>query len=102
MLDKTATEETQIKAIVQGIASQWWSAIIGHNPIENAWQGVGLSAYTALTFFERYEKYNVTRETVVGQALKEYRSYYDVYGSVLGRADTKMTRHLKEFINSIS
>lgn len=99
MLDQTATDEAQTRAIVRGIASQWWSATIGSNPIENAWQGAGLSAYTAITFFEHYEKYAVTRETEVATALKEYRSYYDVYGSVLGRADTKMTRHLKDFIN---
>ena len=33
------------------------------------------------------------------EALREYRSYYDVYGSVLGRANTRMTRHLKDFIS---
>ena len=35
----------------------------------------------------------------MAKSLKEYRSYYDVYGSVLGRTDTKMTRRLREFIN---
>ena len=29
----------------------------------------------------------------------EYRSYYDVYGSLLGRADTRMSRHLKDYIS---
>ena len=29
----------------------------------------------------------------------EYRSYYDIYGSVLGRTDTKMVRHLKDFLS---
>ena len=31
--------------------------------------------------------------------MKEYRSYYDVYGSVLGRTDTRMSRHLKEYLS---
>ena len=33
------------------------------------------------------------------QALKEYRSYYDVYGSVLGRTDTRMTKHISGFVS---
>ena len=35
----------------------------------------------------------------MAEALKEYRSYYDVYGSVLGRTDTQMTRHLKDYLS---
>jgi hypothetical protein len=50
-------------------------------------------------FFQEYEKYGLTREMLVQEALQEYRSYYDVYGSVLGRTDTKMTRHLKEYVS---
>ena len=48
---------------------------------------------------EQHEKYGFTREDLTVEALREYRSYYDVYGSVLGRADTRMTRHLKDFIS---
>ena len=99
MLNVQDSPLTQIRTIARGFATQWWHAVVGNDSIENAWQGVGLSAYTALTFFESYEKYTVTRETEIATALKEYRSYYDVYGSVLGRADTRMTRHLQEFIN---
>ena len=58
-----------------------------------------VTEYSTLLFFEEYEKYGFTREGLVKEALGEYRSYYDVYGSVLGRADTRMSRHLKEFIS---
>ena len=37
---------------------------------------------------------------MVAQSLREYRSYYDVYGSVLGRADTSMTKHLKDYLSA--
>lgn len=99
MLGDDWTEEKQVREIVQTIAMQWWGVTVGSDKVENAWQAVGLSAYTALTFFENYEKYGVTREAEVATSLKEYRSYYDVYGSVLGRTDTRMTRRLKDFIN---
>ena len=58
-----------------------------------------MAEYSAIAFFEAYEKYGVTREQAVHSALKEYRSYYDVYGSVLGRTDTKMTRALTAFVS---
>lgn len=93
--DKTA----QARAIAHETAHQWWYSAVGSDQIENAWQDEGLAEYSAITFFESYEKYGVTRESAVMDALKEYRSYYDVYGSVLGRTDTKMTRHLKDFLS---
>ena len=92
-------ENARAKEIVRQTARQWWSMSVGCNRVENAWLDIGLSEYTATTFFEGYEKYGVTRETLVQESLKEYRSYYDVYGSVLGRTDTAMNRHLKDFIS---
>lgn len=88
----------QNKAIVHETAHQWWYGVVGSNQIEEAWQDEGLAEYSALLFFENYEKYGFTREDTVNKALKEYRSYYDVYGSVLGRTDTRMSRHLKDYL----
>ncbi len=95
--DLTGTEK--VRAIVHETAHQWWYGVVGSDQIENAWQDEGLAEYSALAFFERYEKYGFTRDILVKDALKEYRSYYDVYGSVLGRTDTCMTRHLKDYIS---
>ncbi len=87
------------KVIAHETAHQWWYAVVGSDQIENAWQDEGLAEYSTVLFFEQYEKYGFTREEMLRETLQEYRSYYDVYGSVLGRSDTRMTRHLKEFIN---
>ncbi len=87
------------RTIVHETAHQWWYAVVGSDQLNEAWQDEGLAEYAALQFFEKYEKYGFTREELVAQALKEYRSYYDVYGSVLGRTDTRMTRNLKEYIS---
>ena len=92
-------KEEKARAIVHEVAHQWWYGVVGSDQVENAWQDEGLAEYSALCFFEKYEKYGFTRENLVTEALREYRSYYDVYGSVLGRSDTRMTRHLKEFIS---
>ncbi len=86
-------------AVAHETAHQWWGGIVGSDQTENAWQDEGLAQYSAVLFFENYEKYGFVREDIVTAALKEYRSYYDVYGSVLGRSDTRMTRHLKEYLS---
>ena len=99
MLSSDLTAEEQTRAVVHETAHQWWYGVVGSDQIQNAWQDEGLAEYSALCFFEAHEKYGVTREAAVTNALKEYRSYYDVYGSVLGRTDTKMSRHLKDFLS---
>ena len=98
-LPMKANEEERITEIVTLTARQWWGGTVGSDPLLNAWQDEGLSAYSALLFFERYEKYGFTREGMVNHALKEYRSYFDIYGSVLGRTDTRMTRTLDSYIS---
>ncbi len=99
MLSDDLKGEERVRALVHETAHQWWGTTVGSDQTENAWQDEGLAEYSAALFFEEYEKYGFTREGLVTEALKEYRSYYDVYGSVLGRADTRMTRHLKEYLS---
>ena len=99
MLSDALEGEERVRAIVHETAHQWWYATVGSDQTENAWQDEGLAEYSAICFFENYEKYGLTREGLVTEALKEYRSYYDVYGSVLGRTDTRMTRGLREYLS---
>ena len=99
MLSDELEGEDRIRATVHETAHQWWAIGVGSDQIDNAWQDESLAEYSALLFFENYEKYGLLREDVVMQSLREYRSYYDVYGSVLGRTDTSMTRHLKDFLS---
>lgn len=91
--------EERVHTIAHETAHQWWYAVVGSDQIENAWQDEGLAEYSTASFFENHEKYGFTREKLVTDALKEYRSYYDIYGSVLGRTDTRMTRNLGEFVS---
>ncbi len=99
MLAEHLGKEEGVRVLAHETAHQWWYAVVGSDQIENAWQDEGLAEYSAITFFEGYDKYGITRENAVRDALKEYRSYYDVYGSVLGRTDTAMKRHLREYIS---
>lgn len=99
IISDSLKKKGRTRAIAHETAHQWWYAIVGSNQLENAWQDEGLAEYSAMLFFENYEKYGYVREEMVAAALKEYRSYYDIYGSVLGRTNTCMTRHLRDFIS---
>lgn len=99
MLSAHLKKEEKARAVAHEVAHQWWYGVVGSDQVQNAWQDEGLAEYAALCFFEKYEKYGYTREGLVTAALREYRSYYDVYGSVLGRTDTRMTRHLREYLS---
>ncbi len=99
MLSDELKGEGLTRAVVHETAHQWWGTTVGSDQTENAWQDEGLAEFSSFLFFDAYEKYGLTRERLVAEALREYRSYYDVYGSVLGRADTRMTRHLKDYLS---
>ena len=99
MLSADLTGAERARVLAHEVAHQWWYGVVGSDQTKNAWQDEGLAEYSAICFFEEYEKYGVKREDAVAAALKEYRSYYDVYGSVLGRADTSMTRDLASYIS---
>ena len=97
-LSDSLTGAARTAAVAEGIARQWWGETVGSDNLENGWQSEGLAAYSAACFFDRHADYGVRRDDLVAQSLKEYRSYYDVYGSVLGLTDTRMTKHLSEFV----
>lgn len=99
MISDELKDEEKPRVIVHETAHQWWYGVVGNNQVEYAWLDEGVAEYSALLFFEEYEKYGVLREQAVAEALKEYRSYYDVYGSVLGRTDTRMNRGLGEYLS---
>ena len=99
MLSESLSGTERIRAVVHEVAHQWWYGVVGSDQTKNAWQDEGLAEYSAICFFEEYEKYGLKRDDLVTQALREYRSYYHVYGSVLGRSDTSMTRDLSEYLS---
>lgn len=99
MISDEITGEERWRTIAHETAHQWWYAVVGSDQIENAWQDEGLVEYSTASFFEKNGRYGLTREKLVAESLKEYRSYYDIYGSVLGRTDTRMHRSLGDFVS---
>lgn len=92
-------EEDYTKELVLQTARQWWGIVAGHNRTQEAWLGESLAAYSALLFFEAYPAYGVSFTQEMDGALKEYREYFSVYGSIFGGVDTRMSKPLFEYAN---
>jgi aminopeptidase N len=90
-------EEEFLRSIVHETAHQWWYGAVGSDQINEAWQDESLAEYSAFLFFDEHPAYGLKKQSLVNESLKEYRSYFSVYGSVFGQADTKMSRHLSEY-----
>lgn len=99
MLSDAVTGEARTRGLVQELAKQWFGEAVGVDRIHNAWLYEGFAEYLALNFFEAHTGYGIRQEKAVADCVKEYRSYYDIYGNVLDRTDTKMTKSLLEYAN---
>ena len=90
-------KEERARALYKETAKQWFGEIVGVDRVNNAWQYEGLAQYLALTAEESL--HGARKEKAVAEYLKEYRLYYDVYGNVLDRTDTKMKKPLSSYVN---
>ncbi len=99
ILSQDLTKTERVRLVVRELAKQWFGETLGVDRIHNAWLYEGLSEYVALTFFDTHADYGISQEKAVVEYVKEYRSYYDIYGNVLDRTDTKMTKPLIEYAN---
>lgn len=97
MINSGMEEADDLYTIVHENAHQWWYAMVGSDQVNCAWQDEGLAEYSTICFFENYPAYGFTRTGALGSAIKAYRAYYSVYNQIFGKADTTMTRSLKDF-----
>ncbi|MCM1438652.1 MAG: M1 family metallopeptidase [Roseburia sp.] len=97
MINSALDEADGVYTVAHENAHQWWYAMVGNDQINCAWQDEGLAEYSTLCFFENHPAYGFTRTQTLGAAIKSYRAYYSVYNQIFGKADTTMTRSLKDF-----
>ncbi|MBQ8405312.1 MAG: M1 family metallopeptidase, partial [Clostridia bacterium] len=57
MLSDALSGRERVRAIAHEVAHQWWYGVVGSDQTKNAWQDEGLAEYSAICFFEEYEKY---------------------------------------------
>ncbi len=97
MISDKLGERELIRSIAHETAHQWWYATVGSDQVNDSWQDESLAEYSAVLFFEDHSAYGIDRANSVKECLKEYRSYFSVYGSVFGQIDTKMRRPLSAY-----
>lgn len=87
------------KTLAYALARQWWGQAVGNDQINDSWQGVGLSAYSALEFFDSEPSYGVSLKETVQLCRKNYQGYFQRYAALTGKADGRMTKPLFEYLN---
>lgn len=85
------------EVIVHETAHQWWFSVVGNNEIEEGFLDEGLAEYSVVLFYEHFNEYMVTRESLVDIATKSYKSFCSVYDKLYKNTDTSMNRSLGEF-----
>ncbi len=99
MLSTTLNETEKNRTLVHETAHEWWNIVVGTNRFSNAWQSEGLAEYSSALFFDANSTYGFTKKDMVETALKEYRSYYNIYSRVFGTAKTVMERPLYDYVS---
>lgn len=97
--DSIDDEDEFLKVIVHEIAHQWWYGIVGNNEVSEAWLDESLSEYSTAMFFGKYNKYNISYDDFVSNALSSYMLYVDVISTIRGDVITKMNLPVNEYQN---
>lgn len=85
------------EVIIHEIAHQWWYGGVGNNQLQYACLDEGLAEYSVLLFYENHAEYGFTREQLISSSINTYRAFCTVYERLLGKTDTTMLRHLKDY-----
>ena len=93
-------EESEFKkVIVHEIAHQWWYSVVGNDESKEAWLDESLAEYSTALFFGANEKYEISYDEFVNNALSSYLLYVDVIQTIRGEVNTKMNLAVYEYKN---
>lgn len=98
IISDTITEDLDFaKVIVHEIAHQWWYAVVGNNEINESWLDESLAEYSTALFFENYESYNLSYESIISEAFAGYTLYVDIVKSIEQKLNTSMLLKVNEY-----
>ncbi len=97
MISDTLEEQDFQYVIAHEIAHQWWYGVVGNNQYSNAWIDEGLTEYSTYLFFEKNSQYGYNYETMINNALNNYKFFVKIYQQINGEVDTSMDKDLDEF-----
>ena len=95
--DEVEDEEEYVNVIIHETAHQWWYNLVGSNACEYAWLDEGLTEYSTLMFYKYNQNYNVDVKASINNSLSSYILFSEIYKSVYGELDEKMTKNVNEF-----
>ena len=97
--DSIVNREDYYNVVVHEIAHQWFYNIIGNDEYNEAWLDEGLTEYITALFFEINPEYDIEYSKIIGNMLKSYQLFVEIYTDIFGDIDTSMTRNLSEYLS---
>lgn len=95
--DAIEDEKEYLNVIVHETAHQWWYNLVGSNACEYAWLDEGLTEYSTLMFYKYNKNYGVDVKASLNNSLSSYILFSEIYKSVYGELDEKMTKNVNNF-----
>ena len=95
--DAVINREDYYNVVVHEIAHQWFYNIIGNDEYNEAWLDEGLTEYVTALFFEINPEYGIEYSKIIGDMLKSYQLFVDIYTDIFGDINTSMTRNLSQY-----
>ena len=95
--DDVKDYDEYLNVIVHETAHQWWYNLVGSDAVNNAWQDEGLTEYSTLLFYKNNKGYNIVPQESLNASLSSYLLFSEIYESVYGSFDSKMTKNVKDF-----
>ena len=95
--DAIEDEKEYLNVIVHETAHQWWYNLVGSNACEYAWLDEGLTEYSTLMFYKHNPSYEVDVKASLNNSLSSYILFSEIYKSVYGSLDERMTKNVNDF-----
>ena len=95
--DDLSSYEEYTNVIVHEIAHQWWYGVVGDNQNKDGYIDEGLAEYSCILFYENNPEYQISRQEILGNDLKSYILFSEVYGDLFENFDTSMDRELTQY-----
>lgn len=97
MISDDLDDEDFMYVIAHEIAHQWWYGVVGNDEYNHAWIDEGLTEYSTYLFFEKNKDYGLDYDTMISNALTNYKFFVKIYQQINGQVDTSMDRALDKF-----
>ena len=95
--DSLVSESEKVEVIVHEIAHQWWYGVVGNDEVSESYLDESLAEYSTLLFYENHPEYNMSKDSLLSEAKKNYLLYKDVAITTRDKFNDKINLNIYEY-----